>query len=121
MIVVVSQAWSKDEHEQADGYIAASRAFLDFHLSQPGFLGRRLIRGVEDRTHFTNLRFFESVESYEAMTQREGYMDHIGAMFEFLKPYDTYPREFMEVVIADDVPGVEPPAAPPAAPAADPQ
>ena len=121
MIVVVSQAWSKDEHERADGYIAASRAFLDFHLATPGFLGRRLIRGVEDRTHFTNLRFFDSVESYERMTEREGYMDHIHAMFEFLKPYDTYPREFMEVVIADDVPGIEPPAAPPVAPEADPQ
>ena len=121
MIVVVSQAWSKDEHEHADGYIAASRAFLDFHLATPGFLGRRLIRGVEDRTHFTNLRFFDSVESYERMTQREGYMDYLGAMFEFLRPYDTYPREFMEVVIADDVPGIEPPAAPWVAPAADPQ
>ena len=121
MIVVVSQAWSKDEHESADGYIAASRAFLDFHLATPGFRGRRLIRGVEDRTHFTNLRFFDSVESYERMTEREGYMDHIHAMFAFLKPYDTYPREFMEVVIADDLPGFEPPAAPPVAPEADPR
>jgi hypothetical protein len=113
MIVVVSQAWSKDEHESADGYIAASHAFLDFHLAEPGFRGRRLIRGVEDRTHFTNLRFFDSVESYEAMTEREGYQDHIKAMYQFLRPYDSYPREYMEVVVADDVPGLEPLAAPP--------
>ena len=119
MIVVVSQAWSKDEHEHADGYIAASRAFLDFHLAEPGFRGRRLIRSVEDPTHFTNLRFFDSVESYERMTEREGYQDYIRGMYQFLRPYDSYPREFMEVVIADDVPGIEPPAAPPVGPAAD--
>jgi hypothetical protein len=112
MIVVVSQAWSKDEHESADGYIAAYRAFLDFHLGEPGFLGRRLIRGMEDPTHFTNLRFFDSVESYERMTEREGYMDRIGAMYEFLRPYDTYPREYMDVVVADDLPGIATPAAP---------
>ena len=119
MIVVVSQAWSKDEHEHADGYIAASRAFLDFHLAEPGFRGRRLIRSVEDPTHFTNLRFFDSVESYERMTEREGYQDYIRGMYQFLRPYDSYPREFMEVVIADDLPGIEPPAAPPVGPAAD--
>jgi hypothetical protein len=110
MIVVVSQAWSKDEHESADAYVAAARAFLDVHLAEPGFFGRRLIRGVEDRTHFTHLRFFDSIESYERMTQREGYMEGIGAMMPFLRPVDAYPREYMEVVLADDAPGVEPPA-----------
>ena len=39
------------------------------------------------------------------MTEREGYQDHLLAMYEHLKPYDAYPREFMEVVLADDVPG----------------
>lgn len=101
MYVVVSQAWSKDEAASADGYIAAYQDFLAFHEQQPGFLGRRLIRGVEDRTHFTNLRFFASLDDYEAMTQREGYQDHLMAMYEFLKPYETYPREFMEVVVSD--------------------
>jgi len=101
MFVVVSQAWSKDDGESADGYVAAYENFLGFHEQQPGFLGRRLIRGVEDRTHFTNLRFFDSLDDYEAMTLREGYQDHLMAMFEHLKPYDTYPREFMEVVVAD--------------------
>jgi heme-degrading monooxygenase HmoA len=101
MYVVVSQAWSKDEGESADGYVAAYEAFLPFHEASPGFLGRRLIRGVEDRTHFTNLRFFERLEDYEAMTQREGYQDHLLAMYEFLRPYESYPREFLEVVVSD--------------------
>jgi hypothetical protein len=114
MIVVVSQAWSKDENESADAYIAAARTFLDVHLAEPGFLGRRLIRGLEDRTHFTHLRFFDSVESYERMTERDGYMDGIGAMMEFLKPVAAYPREYMEVVLADDSPGQDSPAPPPA-------
>jgi len=104
MIVVVSQAWTKDEGEHADGYIALSAAFLDFHRQEPGFRGRRLVRGVEDRTHFTNLRFFDSVESYTRMTEREGYQEHLAAMYEHLKPYDSYPREFMEVVLSDDLP-----------------
>ena len=104
MHVVVSQAWSKDDGEAAAGYIAAYEDFLAFHEAQPGFLGRRLIRGVEDRTHFTNLRFFDSVESYTRMTEREGYQEHLAAMYEHLKPYDSYPREFMEVVLSDDVP-----------------
>jgi heme-degrading monooxygenase HmoA len=101
MYVVVSQAWSKDDGASADGYVAAYERFLEFHRAQPGFLGRRLIRGVEDRTHFTNLRFFESLDDYEAMTQREGYQDHLMAMYEHLRPYDAYPREFMEVVVSD--------------------
>ena len=101
MYVVVSQAWSKDDEGGAAGYVAAYEEFLAFHEQQPGFLGRRLIRGVEDRTHFTNLRFFERLEDYEAMTQREGYQDHLMAMYEHLKPYETYPREFMEVVVSD--------------------
>jgi heme-degrading monooxygenase HmoA len=100
MYVVVSQAWSKDDAAAA-GYVAAYEDFLAFHEQSPGFLGRRLIRGVEDRTHFTNLRFFERLEDYEAMTQREGYQDHLMAMYEHLKPYESYPREFMEVVVAD--------------------
>lgn len=68
----------------------------------PGFIGRRLIRGVEDRTHFTNLRFFDSLQSYEELTKFEGYQDYMVTMYEHLKPYDSYPREFMEVVLDDD-------------------
>jgi heme-degrading monooxygenase HmoA len=102
MITVVSQAWSKDEGESADAYIAMSAAFLDFMKQHPGFIGRRLIRGVEDRTHFTNLRFFDSLQSYEELTKFEGYQDYMVAMYEHLKPYDSYPREFMEVVLDDD-------------------
>lgn len=101
MHVVVSQAWSRDDGVSADGYIAAYENFLSFHEESPGFLGRRLIRGVEDRTHFTNLRFFDRLEDYEAMTEREGYQDHLLAMYEFLRPYESYPREFMEVVVSD--------------------
>jgi hypothetical protein len=101
MVVVVSQAWSKDEDDAAAGYIAEYERFLPFHEASSGFLGRRLLRGVEDRTHFTNYRFFTTLQAYEDMTEREGYQDHLMAMYEHLRPYDSYPREFLEVVVAD--------------------
>jgi hypothetical protein len=101
MVVVVSQAWTLDEGENADAYVELSRQFLAFMRQHPGFKGRKLIRGVEDRTHFTNLRFFDSVESYEELIKFDGYGEHIVKMGAHLKPYDTYPREYMEIVIDD--------------------
>jgi heme-degrading monooxygenase HmoA len=100
-VVVVSQAWTLDEGAHADAYIQLAREFLSFMRQHPGFLGRKLTRGVEDRTHFTNLRFFDSVQSYEELIKFPGYGDHIMAMGAHLKPYDTYPREYMELVLDD--------------------
>ena len=102
MIAVVSQAWTLDETEHADAYIALSAEFLEFLQQQPGFRERRLLRGVEDRTHFTNLRFFDSLQAYEELIQRPGYGERIQALGAHLKPYDTYPREFMEVILHDE-------------------
>jgi heme-degrading monooxygenase HmoA len=102
MIVVVSQAWTLDAEGHADEYIRLSAEFLAFMRQHPGFKSRRLIRGVEDRTHFTNLRSFDSLQSYEELTQMPGYGDHIMRMGAHLKPYDSYPREFMEVVLDDE-------------------
>ena len=103
MVVVVSQAWTLDEEKHADEYIRLSSEFFEFMSQHQGFKGRKLIRGVEDRTHFTNLRFFDSISSYEELIEFDGYMDHILKMGEHLKPYDTYPREYMEVVLENDV------------------
>jgi heme-degrading monooxygenase HmoA len=102
MIVVVSQAWTLDETEHAEAYIRLSAEFLEFLQQQPGFRGRRLLRGVEDRTHFTNLRCFASLPDYEALIQRPGYAERINALGTHLKPYDSYPREFMEVILDDE-------------------
>jgi heme-degrading monooxygenase HmoA len=102
MIVVVSQAWTLDAEGHADAYIALSREFLAFMRQHPGFKGRRLLRGAEDRTHFTNLRLFDDLPSYEELTRFPGYNDHIQKMGAHLKPYTTYPREFMEVVLDDE-------------------
>jgi heme-degrading monooxygenase HmoA len=102
MIAVVSQAWTLDEGAEADAYIRLSAEFLTFMKQQPGFLGRRLLRGQEDRTHFTNIRLFDTVASYEELTQRPGYGEHIQKMGAHLKPYTTYPREFMDVILRDD-------------------
>ena len=101
MIVVVSQAWTLDENEHADEYIRLYKEFLPFHLQHKGFKGRKLIRGVEDRTHFTNLRFFDSVECYEELIKLEGYGEHIMKLGEQLKPYTINPKEYMEVVLED--------------------
>jgi heme-degrading monooxygenase HmoA len=102
MIAVVSQAWTLDDGKHAEEYIALSAEFLTLLRQQPGFRGRRLLRGVEDRTHFTNLRFFDSLADYEELIRRPGYADQIARMGEHLKPYDSYPREFMEVVLDDE-------------------
>ena len=102
MIVVVSQAWTLDETEHADAYIQRSAEFLGLLQQQPGFRERRLLRGVEDRTHFTNLRVFDSLAAYEELIKRPGYAEHIMEMGAHLKPYDTYPREFMEVILHDE-------------------
>ena len=104
MIAVVSQAWTLDEHAHADEYLRLAGDFLAFMRQHSGFKGRRLLRGVEDRTHFTNLRWFDSVAAYEELIKLPGYGDHIMAMGAHLKPYDTYPREFMEVVLNDEPP-----------------
>lgn len=101
-IVVVSQAWTLDEHAHADAYIELARQFTAFMRQHPGFLGRKLLRSLEDPTHFTNLRFFDSVQSYEELIKFEGYGPHIMAMGAHLKPYETYPREYMETVLEDD-------------------
>ena len=102
MTVVVSQAWTLDEHEHANAYVELARQFLAFMRQHPGFKGRKLIRGVEDRTHFTNLRFFDSVAAYEELIKFPGYGDHIMAMGAHLKPYEIYPREYMEIVLNDE-------------------
>ena len=113
MILVVSQAWTKDgdgdaaaAEAHAQGYIALNGEFGRFFADHPGFRGRRLVRGVEDRTHFTHLRYFDSVADYEECTQKEGYEAHLYAMYEHLKPYESYPREYLEVVL--DEPGNAP-------------
>lgn len=101
MIVVVSQARTKPGEEHARAYVELNDQFGRFFRGHPGFRGRRLVRGLEDRQHFTHLRFFDTVESYEECTRAEGYVAHTELMYEHLEPYDSYPREYLEVVIDD--------------------
>ena len=98
MIAVVSNAWCKDDGAHADAYIEIAQEFLEFHLAQPGFRSRRLTRGIEDRTHFVNLRFFDAVSDYEAMIQRDGYKAWIDRMGEHVEWRDPM-KEFVEVVL----------------------
>jgi hypothetical protein len=60
-----------------------------------------IFTSLEDKTHFTNLRFFDSVECYEELIKFEGYGDHIMKLGEHLKPYTTNPKEYMEVIVSD--------------------
>ena len=103
MIVVVSQAWTLDEDEHADEYIRLYTEFLDFHKQHKGFRGRKLLRSLDDSTHFTNLRFFDSVQDYEELIKFESYGDFIMQMGEHLKPYTTNPKEYMDVILQDEV------------------
>ena len=77
MIAVVSQAWTADADDAADGYQAGIEEFGEFHRGQPGFRGRVGARSRTDDTHFTNIRFFDTVEDYEAMIHGPGYAEHI--------------------------------------------
>ena len=105
MQIVVSQAWTLDADGHADEYVTLSSAFEDFYRSQPGFVSRVLIRGLEDRTHFVHLRFFESIDHYTSMTEIPEYQAHIRALSEHVdvsRYADGYPREFADVVWTSD-------------------
>jgi antibiotic biosynthesis monooxygenase (ABM) superfamily enzyme len=107
LIVVVSQAWSLDAENHAEAYIAGSRDFEEFLGRHPGYIGRRLLRSMADPTHFTNMRFFRTIEDYHELITWDGYRDRIMALGDHLRPADTYPREYMEVVLGDeDLPGL---------------
>lgn len=104
MVIVISHAWTKDEAAHADSYVEFSEGFAKFFDDHPGFIRRLLVRGQEDRTHFMNLRFFDKVDSYLECTKREGYVAYTELMYQHMKPYDSYPREFVDVVL-DTGPG----------------
>lgn len=101
MIVVVSQARTKPGEEHARAYLELNDQFGDWFRDHPGFRGRQVVRGVEDRQHFTHLRWFDTVESYEQCTRRPGYVEHTERMYAHLEPYDSYPREFLTVELHD--------------------
>jgi len=99
MVIVISHAWTIDAEEHADAYINFSEGFAQLFDDHPGFIRRVLVRGQEDRTHFMNMRFFDKVDSYLECTQREGYVAYTEKMYEHMKPYESYPREFVDVVL----------------------
>lgn len=103
MQIVVSQAWTIDADGHADAYIAKSEAMGAFLAAQPGFISRMLIRGVEDPTHFTNLRIYDAIASYEAMIQLPEYPGLIAGLTEHVdmsRYVDGYAREYMDVVLS---------------------
>ena len=106
MQLVVSQAWTKDADGHADGYIATSAAFHDWLAACEGFVRRELVRGVEDRTHFINLRWWESIDDYLAITELPEYQAHLRELASHLDlaKYEEhgYPREFLDVVATSD-------------------
>lgn len=104
MQLVMSQAWTKDAGASADAYVAASAAMDAFLAAQPGFVRRELVRGVEDPTHFVNLRWWASVDDYLAMTrlpEYPGLIEGLAAHLDLGKYEEHgYPREFLDVVLA---------------------
>ena len=103
MIVVVSQVWSLNAEEHADAYIAGCRELESFVGLHPGYVGRRLLRSMADPTHFTNMRFFRELADYHDLIGLDDYRERIMALGDHLRPAETYPREYMEVVLGDDV------------------
>ncbi len=101
MIVVISQAWARDADAHADAYVHLSEGFATFFADHPRYRGRLLVRDSADGTHFTHLRFFDDLAAYEECTQRPGYVAHTELMYEHLAPYEGYPRQLADVVLAD--------------------
>ena len=100
-VLVVSQAYAIDEGFHADEYLRLQGLFLDFMRQHPGFRGRQILRSLEDRTHFTHIRHFDSIAAYEELTRYPGYRERIDEMGKHLRPYQSYPREYFEVVDDD--------------------
>jgi len=103
MQVVVSHAWTFDAGEHAEAYRAKSDAFNPFLEARPGFVARLLVQGIDDPTHMMNIRVFESVEHYTAMTQIPSYADHIADLSLHVDPArytDGYAREFTDLISA---------------------
>ena len=62
------------------------------------------MRGLDDPTHFTNLRWFDSVDAYHAMTRHPDYAKQIEALSQHLdlaKYEGQVSREFMQIVLDD--------------------
>lgn len=101
-VMVVSHSWLEPGEEHADAYVQLWASYDEVLQAQPGFRGRWLVRGQEDRTHMTHLRWWDAVDDYTALTQRDDYADHIGALTEHVdmsRYDDAYPREFADVLI----------------------
>jgi heme-degrading monooxygenase HmoA len=101
MIAIVSQAWTRDAGESADAYLRGSEEFLAFLHQQPGFRGRMLLRGTDDPTHFTNVRFFDRAEDYDELIHRDGYAERINALGTYLDLETPPVKETVEVALAD--------------------
>ena len=114
VIAVMSQSWVLDLGAHRQGFIDAYATFGDFHRAQPGFQGRRLMAGISDAHHMINVRYFDRVEDYEEMIKRPGYADHIDAMSAHIDITRVPPKEYVELIFADDPAGVVPGAVSPA-------
>jgi len=101
--MVISQTWLNAGEAAFDAYRALVNDYDDFLHRQPGFVSRKLVRSIDDPKHIVHLREFDSVESYEAMTQIPEYRDQIEALSQFVDPA-AYPpgavgREYCQVIV----------------------
>ena len=103
MILVLSHAWARDDGASADAYAATTDEFGEFHAAQPGFRGRRLVRDTVDRTHFINLRWWDSLADYERMVTDPAYPGWIDRLSEHVEPRDPQ-KQVLEVVVEHEDP-----------------
>ncbi|MGI9667747.1 MAG: antibiotic biosynthesis monooxygenase family protein [Acidimicrobiia bacterium] len=100
MQIVISHAFTRDE-DAAQRYVQVSESFHPFLQAQPGFVSRTLVQDVDDPTHLINLRVFDSVSSYEAMTQIPEYKQHIdelSALVDVARYKDGYARQYTDIM-----------------------
>lgn len=103
--MVVSHAWLLPGEDHFGAYAAIWAGYDEVLAAQSGFRGRWLLRGDQDRTHITHLRWWDGVEDYLALTERSDYQPHIATLSEHVdvsRYTDGYPRELAEVVLRTD-------------------
>lgn len=98
MHLVLSHAWTLDEGEHRDAYVAVTDDFEAFHRAQPGFRGRRLVVDAEDPRHFVNLRWWDHADDYARMITVPEYATWIERLSEHVEPRNPEKVTF-EVVL----------------------
>jgi hypothetical protein len=98
VISVVSNAWLLDGPEHAAAYVEICTQFDELHRANGGYRGRKLMLGIDDRSHLLNVRFFDAVTDYERLTQHPDYSSWINRLSAHVLARSPN-KEYLEVLL----------------------